>query len=90
MSSIRETISQPPHHKSLILNKTPFLKAASTSKFAVQQDARIRLMEQHHQRCLRGPLPDVDVEELAALLPGIIKNIMEERRLDRKVENWSL
>ncbi|OQD93688.1 hypothetical protein PENSOL_c031G08819 [Penicillium solitum] len=29
-------------------------------------------------------------EELAAILPEIIKNIVEERRLDRKVENWSL
>lgn len=38
----------------------------------------------------RGFLSDADVEELAAILPEIIKNIVEERRLDRKVENWSL
>lgn len=33
------------------------------------------------------PLSDADVEELAATLPEIIKNIVENRRLDRKVEN---
>ncbi|CRL26777.1 unnamed protein product [Penicillium camemberti] len=33
------------------------------------------------------PLSDADVEELTAVLPEIIKNIVEERRWDRKVEN---
>lgn len=36
------------------------------------------------------PLSDADVEELAKAPLDIIKNIVEDRRLDHKVENWSL